>query len=114
MALLTRDESLDVARRVVDASPADETEVTLDSEVDSFVRFADVGPTQSADRERVCLAIRVRQRGGDAGYREARAACAFRFRCSFFGCKTITMAKPLLFACFPYDFYPQQIHNCLD
>lgn len=73
MSLVEQDEALQRARDLVAKSPADETEVTLESTHDSFVRFADVGPTQSADRERVDVAIRVRSRA-DGGYREARAS----------------------------------------
>jgi len=71
--LLGGERALEVARRVVAASSAAETEVTIESEVESFVRFADVGPTQCADRERVSLAVRVREREPGGGYREARA-----------------------------------------
>jgi predicted Zn-dependent protease len=71
MTLLGRDEALALARRVIDASEADETEVTVDTTRDVFVRFADVGPTQSADRERGDVSIRVRL-ASDAGWREAR------------------------------------------
>ncbi len=75
MALFTRDESFALARRLVAASPAFETEVTIDSTVDRFVRFASVGPTQNADRERVDVGVRVRvERGGRK--LEARAECA--------------------------------------
>lgn len=72
MSLLEPEEALNLARRVVAASPADETEVTVDSEVDRFVRYADVGPTQNADREQVVVAVRVRFRG-EEGWHEARA-----------------------------------------
>ncbi len=63
------------ARRLVSSSPADETEVTIDGVRESFVRFAGDGPTQSADRERTDVAIRVRLREGNA-FREARATCS--------------------------------------
>ncbi|MEM7305776.1 MAG: metallopeptidase TldD-related protein [Planctomycetota bacterium] len=73
MSLLHPDEASRIGARVLDASRADETEVTINSEVDRFARYADVGPTQSADRERVEVSIRVRFRGDD-GWREARAS----------------------------------------
>ncbi len=72
MGVLDRAQALALAERVLDASSADETEVTVESEVDRFVRYADVGPTQNGDRERVDVSVRVRF-GGDEGYREARA-----------------------------------------
>lgn len=56
----------------VAASRADEVEVHVDGELDAFVRFADVGPTQCADRERVVLSFRVRKEGAH-GWREAGA-----------------------------------------
>ncbi|MCK6446387.1 MAG: TldD/PmbA family protein [Planctomycetes bacterium] len=69
---LDRDEALALARELVGMSPAAETEVTVESTVDRFVRYAQVGPTQAADRERVDVAIRVRVvRNGACG--EARA-----------------------------------------
>lgn len=72
MTLFSRDDALALARELVAASPAAETEVTVESTVDRFVRYARVGPTQSADRERVDVAIRVRvARAGAWG--EARA-----------------------------------------
>ena len=74
MEMLDRDETLEIARRVLAASTADETEVTLHSTSDRFVRFADSGPTQSADRGRFQLAVRARFEGPD-GRREARATC---------------------------------------
>ncbi|MCZ6598564.1 MAG: TldD/PmbA family protein [Planctomycetota bacterium] len=72
MRLLEAEESLDVARRIVAASPAEETEVTVDTAVDRFVRYADVGVTQNADRDRLEVGIRVRF-AGSGGWREARA-----------------------------------------
>ncbi len=63
---------LELARRIVAASPAEETEVIIERERDAFARFAETGPTQSADRERYRISVRVRTRAG-AGYREARA-----------------------------------------
>ena len=73
MPLFEAEEARELARRVVAASSADETEVTVDAEADSFVRFADHGPTQCADRDRIRVSIRVRRREGVAGFREARA-----------------------------------------
>lgn len=72
MPILDGDQALAVAERVLDASTADETEVTVESVTDRFVRYADVGPTQNADRERVDVSVRVRYREGE-GFREARA-----------------------------------------
>ncbi len=74
MELLDRDETLDLARRVLAASEADETEVTLTSTTDRFVRFAESGPTQSADRGRYRLAVRAIF-ADDEGRRPARATC---------------------------------------
>ena len=65
MALLDRKTAFEVAEGLVAASPAAETEVTVDSVVDRFARFADTGPTQSADRERCDVSIRVRLAPGD-------------------------------------------------
>jgi predicted Zn-dependent protease len=65
---------LELARRVAEGSPADETEVTVDAAAERFVRFADRGPTQSADRERVDVSIRARL-SSPGGVREARATC---------------------------------------
>ena len=73
MSLLDADLSARIAEIALNASRADETEVTVRSEQDRFARYAGEGPTQSADRERVEVSIRVRQ-AVDAGYREARAA----------------------------------------
>jgi len=64
-----------VAGRIIEASSADETEVTIDGTVDNFVRFSERGPTQSADRDRVRVAIRVRFDAGADGIREAKATC---------------------------------------
>ncbi len=72
--VMGRDEALAAARELVEASPADETEVTLRSVADRFVRYADSGPTQCADRETVWVSIRARFRA-DGGWREARASC---------------------------------------
>lgn len=73
-SVLPKDEALAAARELLEASPADETEITLTSVADRFVRYADSGPTQSADRETVQVSIRARYRAG-AGWREARASC---------------------------------------
>ncbi len=80
MAVLQQDHALDVCRELVEASPAEQTEVTLECVEERFVRFADEGPTQTADRERYDLSVRVRLGGGGgrgafAGWREARARC---------------------------------------
>jgi len=72
--VLEKDEALAIARRVVDGCGADETEVVIEAGVERFVRFADTGPTQSADREWRRVAIRARVRG-DGGWREAKATC---------------------------------------
>lgn len=74
MKLPSQEESLAVARELVAASAADETEVSIESKVERYVRYADSGPTQSADRERHEVAIRVRLCGA-GGRREARATC---------------------------------------
>ena len=73
MSVVEKAEALQRAGDLVAKSPADETEITLESTHDSFVRFADAGPTQNADRERVDVSIRVRSKA-DGGYREARAS----------------------------------------
>ena len=72
MTLLSSDHALEVCQALVKASPADETEVTLQSEEDRFVRFSPEGPSQNGDRERHSLSIRVRLQS-DAGWKEARA-----------------------------------------
>jgi PmbA protein len=93
MPLCTADEAFEIARAIVLRSPADETEVTVDSLEDRFVRFAGEGPTQDGDRERVEIAIRARfgPRGGPrAGgvpsapgeWREARTTCGSLSRTS--------------------------------
>jgi PmbA protein len=74
MGLVSKQGALDLARALVAESPADETEITVESVVDRYVRYAADGPTQSADRERVTLSARVRLLGPD-GRREARATC---------------------------------------
>lgn len=81
MALLQSDHALELLRGIVEDSPAEQTEVSLECVEDRFVRFADVGPTQSADRECYQLSIRVRlaspdgARGPFGGWREAAASC---------------------------------------
>lgn len=82
MALLQQEHALDVCRELVESSSADQTEVTLECAEDCFVRYAGDGPTQTADRERYELSVRVRLAGGDgggkgpfSGWREARATC---------------------------------------
>lgn len=74
MAHQNADQAREVASGLVDSGAADEIEVSIDSVAESFVRFADSGPTQSADRERHVLAVRARLRSDD-GWREARATC---------------------------------------
>ena len=73
LALLEQDHAYEIADALIDASEADETEVTLECVEDRFVRFAGDGPTQSADRESYELAVRVRFAAIGGGYREARA-----------------------------------------
>jgi len=77
MPLLPQEEALARAGALVEKSTAAETEVTIDSVEDRFARFADSGPTQSADRERVDVSVRVRLTADDGapGFREARAVC---------------------------------------
>ncbi|MEM8709623.1 MAG: hypothetical protein AAGG01_01610, partial [Planctomycetota bacterium] len=72
MALLDQDHAFEIADAIVAASAADETEVRIECVEDRFVRFGHEGPTQSADRERYELAVRVRYAVED-GFREARA-----------------------------------------
>jgi PmbA protein len=74
MGFLRKDEALQVARRLLESSTADETEIVIGSTAERFVRFADTGPTQSADRERHIVAVRARVRSQD-GWQEARATC---------------------------------------
>lgn len=81
MPNLDPQEALELARAIVAASAARETEVTVETVENRFVRFADSGPTQSADRERCEVAVRVRAEpsgAGDAsrGLCEARATAA--------------------------------------
>ena len=61
------------ARALAEASAADETEVTVESVAEGFARFADRGPTQAADRERLIVAVRARFAAPGGGYSEARA-----------------------------------------
>jgi predicted Zn-dependent protease len=75
MELLDGEVALDAARDIIARSGADETEVTVESVTDRFVRYADEGPTQCGDRDRVDVSIRVRLRSADGGVREARARC---------------------------------------
>lgn len=71
MPLPSRDEALELARGAIERSPAVETEVTVDAETDRFARFAAEGPTQSADRERLEVKVRVRVEK-EGGLAEAR------------------------------------------
>lgn len=73
MTLLSSDHALEVCQALVDASPADETEVTLQAEEDRFVRYSPEGPSQNGDRERYELSIRVRLHT-EGGWKEARAS----------------------------------------
>jgi predicted Zn-dependent protease len=78
MTLLEKNDAVALARAILAASPARETEVTIECVEDRFARFADAGPTQSADRERCEVAVRVRvdASGARAGIAEARASAA--------------------------------------
>ena len=71
---LNRDHLLTLARELVDASPAAETEVIVSSQRDLFARFAGSGPTQSADRIVPCVRVRVRV-NREGGLSEAQAVC---------------------------------------
>ncbi len=71
---LNRDHLLALARELVDASPAAETEVIVSSQRDLFARFAGSGPTQSADRIVPCVRVRVRL-AREGGLSEAQAVC---------------------------------------
>ena len=73
MTQVSREQALDIAHALVRESPADETEVTFEQVSERFVRFAACGPTQTADRSRCELAVRVRLVQG-GGLREARAS----------------------------------------
>lgn len=75
MALLEQDHAFEIADALIDASEADETEVTLECVEDRFIRFSADGPTQTADRESYELAVRVRFAATGGGFREARARC---------------------------------------
>lgn len=72
LALLDQDHAFEIADALVAASAADETEVSVECIEDRFVRFGHEGPTQSADRERYELSVRVRFRASE-GTREARS-----------------------------------------
>jgi predicted Zn-dependent protease len=78
MTLLEKNDAVALAQAILAASPARETEVTIECIEDRFARFADAGPTQSADRERCEVAVRVRVEaaGSRAGIAEARASAA--------------------------------------
>ncbi|HUR27424.1 MAG TPA: metallopeptidase TldD-related protein, partial [Planctomycetota bacterium] len=67
--------ALELCQALVRESAADETEVTFEHGVEQFARYAASGVTQSADRERYELAVRVRL-AGPGGLREARASVA--------------------------------------
>lgn len=73
MSLLQDDHAFELLEALVEGSPADETEATLECVEERFVRFAPSGPTQAADRERYELALRVRFEVPGGGFREARA-----------------------------------------
>jgi PmbA protein len=60
MLILDEKKALALARSIVEESPARETEVAIECVENRFVRFADGGPTQSADRERCEVTVRVR------------------------------------------------------
>ncbi|MEO6710964.1 MAG: metallopeptidase TldD-related protein, partial [Planctomycetota bacterium] len=75
MSLVSREQALEIAEGLVRESAADETEVTFEHGIERFARFATGGPTQSADRERFELAVRVRL-DGPGGLRESRASVA--------------------------------------
>ncbi|MEM7515650.1 MAG: metallopeptidase TldD-related protein, partial [Planctomycetota bacterium] len=72
--LLGEGEALGLARDFLEAAPSlkAEFEVTVNSTRDAFARYAKEGPTQSADRDRIDLALRVRLPAEEGGYREAR------------------------------------------
>lgn len=65
---------LAAARALCERSPADQTEVVVEAEADRFARYADAGPTQCADRERVDVSIRVQLAAPD-GFRTAKVCC---------------------------------------
>ena len=57
--MLERAEAVDTARRLVEASPVESTEVRVAHVTDSFLRYAGTGPTQDAVRDVACVSIRV-------------------------------------------------------
>jgi len=74
MDVVSGDRLLELAHRLVEVSPAAETEVIAGASCDRFARFAASGPTQSADRVLPRVQVRVRvERGG--GLAEAQAVC---------------------------------------
>jgi predicted Zn-dependent protease len=73
VSLLQDDHAFELLEALIAESRADETEATLECVEERFVRFAPNGPTQSADRERYQLAVRVRYEQPGGGFREARA-----------------------------------------
>jgi len=77
MPVLERNDGAMAARAILAKSNAAETEIVIDSVQDRFVRYAARGATQSADRERVEVSVRVRLAApaGASGLREARASC---------------------------------------
>ncbi|MBM3977074.1 MAG: TldD/PmbA family protein [Planctomycetes bacterium] len=74
MPLLERKDSVTIARGIISKSKATETEVVIDSAIDRFVRYAEHGPTQDADRGHALVRVRVRNKTPE-GYREATASC---------------------------------------
>ena len=75
MALPGAEEIWLAAERIVRESPAAETVVVVEGCEDRFVRFAESGPTQNADRARLEVTIAARMRSPD-GFQEARVTCA--------------------------------------
>jgi predicted Zn-dependent protease len=80
MPILEAKAALDLARVIVALGAsrrALETEVSIECVENRFARFADCGPTQSADRERCEVAVRVRvpASGRSGGTCESRATC---------------------------------------
>ncbi|MFT5285361.1 MAG: PmbA protein [Planctomycetota bacterium] len=67
-------QALSTAQQIVGTDSASEIEVAIDQTRETFVRFANTGPTQNADRDRVDVSIRVRMKESE-GYREASASC---------------------------------------
>lgn len=57
--MLERAEAVDVARRLVESSPLDASEVRVTHVTDSFLRYAGTGPTQDAVRDVACVSVRV-------------------------------------------------------